>query len=79
MPGVVAPGSGLEEYPDSWQVSLNKGAANIAKSLMWLQKKLQRLTNELIDLMSMGALASLIAFSLAWPGLIPSGVRVKPW
>jgi hypothetical protein len=48
----------------------------IAKFWIWFWKKLHNPTKEQIDLTSAGALASLIAFSLASPGLMPCGVRV---
>jgi hypothetical protein len=50
----------------------------IAKFLMWVQKKLHYPTNDLIVFTSVGGLASFMAFSLFLPGLIPSGVSVKP-
>jgi len=59
-------------------MSLNKGAAMIAKSWIWCRKKLQSPMKDRIPLMSLGGAAFLIAFSLASPGLIPSGVRVNP-
>jgi hypothetical protein len=65
-------------YPNSCHVSLNSGAAMIAKLWIWFGKKLRSLMNDLIDLMSLGGLASLIALGLAFPGLIPSGAKVNP-
>ena len=59
-------------------MSLKRGAAMMAKFLMCVQKKLHRLTKDLIVLTSVGGLASLIAFNLFLPGLMPSGVSVKP-
>ncbi len=73
-----ASGKGPPLYPESFLVSLNRGAAMIAKSLMWVQKKLQRPTNDLMVLTSAGALAVSMAFSLFLLGLILSGVRVNP-
>ncbi len=52
--------------------------AMIAKSWIWCRKKLQSLMKDRIPLMSLGGAMFLIAFSLASPGLIPSGVRVNP-
>ncbi len=65
-------------YPESCHVSLNSGAAMIAKLQIWFGKKLQSPTNDLIDLTSVGGLALLIALSWAFPGLIPSGAKVNP-
>ncbi len=65
-------------YLESFLVSLNRGAATMAKFLMWVWKKLQRPTNDLIVLTSARILAVSMAFSLFLPGLIPSGVRVNP-
>ncbi len=48
----------------------------IAKFLMWVRKKLQRPTKDLIVLTLAGNLAVSMAFSLFLPGLIPSSVRV---
>ena len=75
---MAASGNGPPLYPESFLVSLNNGAAIIAKSLMWVRKKLQRPTNDLMVLTSVGALAVSMAFSLFLPGLIPSGIRVNP-
>ncbi len=71
-------GSGPPLYPESLQVSLMRGAAMMAKFLMWVWKKLQRPKKDLIVLTSVGGFAYLLAFSLFLPGSIPSGVRVKP-
>ncbi len=65
-------------YPESFRVSLNRGAAITAKSLMCVQKKLHSPTKEQIIYTSLGAMALWIALSLFFLGLIPSGVRVKP-
>ncbi len=59
-------------------MSLNNGAAIRAKSLMCVLKKLHRPTKDQIVLISVGGLASLMALSLFFPSLIPSGVSVKP-
>ncbi len=75
---LASSGNGPPLYPESFRVSLNKGAAMIAKFLMWVRKKLQRPTKDLIVLTSAGILAVSMAFSLFLPGLIPSGVRVNP-
>ena len=75
---MAASGKGPPLYPESFRVSLNRGAAVIAKFFMWVRKKLQRPTNDLIVLASAGALAVSIAFNLFLPGLMPSGVRVNP-
>jgi len=48
------------------------------KSLMCIRKKLHNSTKDWMVLISLGGLASLIAFSLFFPGLIPSGVMVNP-
>ena len=50
----------------------------IAKSLMCVLKKLQRPTKDLTIFIVVGGLASLIACNLLRPGLMPSGVSVKP-
>ena len=71
-------GSGPPLYPESLRGSLNRGAAMMAKFLMCVRKKLHRPTNEWIVLTSVGGLASFMAFNLFFPGLIPSGVSVKP-
>ncbi len=47
----------------------------IAKFLICVLKKLHSPTKERIVLTSVGGFASLIAFNLFLPGLIPSGVR----
>ena len=47
---MAASGNGPPLYPESFLVSLNNGAAMIAKSLMWVWKKLQRPTNDLMVL-----------------------------
>ena len=57
---------------------MNRGAVISAKSLMCVLKKLHRPMKDRIVLISVGGLASLMALSLFLPGLIPSGVRVKP-
>ncbi len=49
-----------------------------AKSLMCVQKKLHKPMKDRMVLMSVGRLASLIAFSLFFPGFIPFGVSVNP-
>ncbi len=59
-------------------MSLKSGAAMIAKFLMWVLKKLHNPTKDLMVLTSVGGLASLMAFNLFFPGLIPSGKSVKP-
>ncbi len=74
----AASGSSPERYLESYCVSLNSGAAIIAKSQIWFWKMLQSLMNDLIDLISVGGLALLIALSLAFPSLIPSGAKVNP-
>ncbi len=71
-------GRGPPLYPESFPMSLNNGAAITAKSLMCVQKKLHNPTKVQIVLTSLGAFAVWIALSLFFPGLIPSGVRVKP-
>jgi hypothetical protein len=50
----------------------------IANFFICVLKKLHKPTKEQIVLTSVGGLASLIAFNLFFPGLIPSGVKVKP-
>jgi hypothetical protein len=50
----------------------------MAKFFVCVQKKLHSLTNDQIVLMSVGGFASLIALSLFFLSLIPSGVSVKP-
>ena len=59
-------------------LSLNSGVAITAKSLMLVWKKLHNPTKDRIILTSAGAMAVWIALSLFLPGLMPSGVRVKP-
>ena len=71
-------GSGPPLYPESLRVSLNRGAAMMAKFLMCVRKKLHRPMKDQIVLTSVGGLASLIAFNLFFPGLILAGVKVKP-
>ncbi len=71
-------GKGPSVYPESCRVSLNKGAAVIAKFWIWFQKKLHQPTKDRISLTFVGALAILIAFSFSCPGLIPCGVKVNP-
>ncbi len=71
-------GKGPDRYPESCHVSLNSGAAVIAKFWIWFRKKLHNPTNDRIDLTSVGAMASLIALSLASQGLMPCGVSVNP-
>ncbi len=56
---------------------MNNGAAIRAKSLMCVLKKLHNPTKDQMVLMSVGGLGSFMALSLFFPGLIPSGVRVK--
>ena len=75
---LASSGSGPPLYPESFLVSLNRGAATMAKFLMWVRKKLQRPTNDRIVLTSAGILAVSMDFSLFLPGLMPSGVRVNP-
>jgi hypothetical protein len=65
-------------YPESFLVTLNRGAAIIAKSLMWVRKKLQRPTKDLTIFMLVGGCASLIACNLFLPGLMPSGDSMNP-
>jgi hypothetical protein len=65
-------------YPESFRVSLNRGAAITVKYLMCVRKKLHRPMKDRIVLTSLGALAVWIALSLFFSGLIPSGVKVKP-
>jgi hypothetical protein len=50
----------------------------IAKLFMWVQKKLYNVTKDLIVLTPVGGFASLIAFNLFFPGLMPSGVSLNP-
>ncbi len=50
-------------YPESFLVSLNKGAAMSAKSLMCVLKKLHNPMTDWMVLISVGGLASLIDFS----------------
>ncbi len=50
----------------------------IAKFFICVLKKLQSPTKEQIVLTSVGSLASLIAFNLFWPGLMPAGISVNP-
>ncbi len=50
----------------------------MAKFFMCVRKKLHKPTKDRIVLTSVGGLASLIAFNLFFPGLMPSGVSVKP-
>ncbi len=59
-------------------MSLKRGAAMMVKFLMCVRKKLHRPTKDRIVLTSVGGLASLIAFNLFFPGLMPSGVSVNP-
>ncbi len=54
---MASSGKGPPLYPESFLVSLNRGAAMIAKFLMWVWKKLQRPMNDLMVLTSAGALA----------------------
>ncbi len=75
---MAAGGRGLPLYPESFRVSLNSGAAVTAKSLMCILKKLHRPMKDQIVLTSLGGLAVWMALSLFFPGLIPSGVKVKP-
>ncbi len=59
-------------------VRRNNRAAIMAKFFICVLKKLQSPTKDRIVFTSVGGLASLIAFSLFFPGLIPAGVSVKP-
>ncbi len=74
---LAALGKGPEVYPESCRVSLNKGAAMIAKFWIWFRKKLHKPMKDRISLTSVGTIAILIALSFAWPGLIPCGVNVN--
>jgi len=50
----------------------------ITKFLMCVLKKLHTPTKDMIVFTSVGGFASLMAISLFFPGLTPSGVSVKP-
>ena len=71
-------GSWPDFYPESLRVTQKSGAAMMAKSLMCVLKKLHSPTKDLTILIMVGGLASLMACSLFCPGLMPSGVKVKP-
>ncbi len=66
---MAASGKGPPLYLESFMVSLNNGAAMIAKSLMWVWKKLQRPTNDLMVLTSAKGSGSLDGLQLVLAGL----------
>ena len=65
-------------YSESLRVALFNGSQILAKSLMWVLKKLHRPTNDLISSLEDGILAVSTAFSLSLPGLMPVGVNLNP-
>ncbi len=74
----AASGRGPDLYLEPFCVSRNKGTAINVKSLMCVLKKLHNPMKDLISLISFRGLASLMALSLFFLGLIPSRVCVKP-
>ena len=74
------PPDGPDLYLESFRISLNSGSAMSAKSFNVSSEEIAHPnpTKDQMVLISVGGLASLIAFSLFFPGFIPSGVRVNP-
>ena len=74
----ASPVIGPLTYGESFLVALFKGSQILLKSLIWVLKKLHNPTKDLISDLEVGILAFSTAFSLSLPGIIPSGVSLKP-
>ena len=70
---------GLPFHGEFLHWSLFKGWANKWKFLMCVLKKLHSPMKERTILMDVGKGAHLVQANLSLPGVMPFGVRVKPW